>query len=269
MAVGVLAPIIILGIIVLVFNQPLPDFPEPRIGETVGGLEQLTRFQLVGLLTRKASWLFLITLILTCIASVTLGLLISAVAGDSDKGYIYLSFVVVFVVLFSGLIQNQKLERVIDTLSFASTGKWAYDGIASGIDIYCWWDEWRFDEFDSIGHIASIWLSLVAYILVAASLAIVVLRIRDPWYRPSMNLKRFFVQDWAGIAVCLSMLVLLSSYAIFLRQRSHEYHLLTYRSEGQYGGTSAKEYAKVEEIPNLNWLQLWNGKINQSMCPDQ
>ena len=268
-AVGILAPIVLESFIVLVYQQPLPDFPEPRIGETVRWLEQLVHFQFVGLLARKASWLFLTTLILTCIASVTLGLLVSAVAGDSGKGYLYLSFVVVFIVLFSGLIQNEKLDKLIDRLSFASTGKWAYDGIASSIGIYCWWDVWRFDEFNSIGHIVSIWLSLMAYILVAASLAIVMLRIRDPWYRPLMNLKRLLVRDWAHIAVSVSLLILLLSYAVFLRQRSYEYHSLTYYSVQKYGGTGAIEYAKIQEVANVNGLQLWNGRINQSWCGDQ
>ena len=115
------------------------------------------------------SWIILITLVLACITSVTLGLFISAVAGDSDKGYLYLSFVVVFIVLFSGLIRNEKLGQLVDSLSFLSTGKWAFEGFASSIGIYCWLDSWRFEEFNSTGHMISIWLSLGAFSLIAVS----------------------------------------------------------------------------------------------------
>ena len=141
------------------------------IGETVTWWQRLVRFQLVGLVTSATIRLIIITLVLACITSVTLGLLISVLAGDGGKGYVYLSFTVVFIVLFSGLVRNERLEELIDTLSFASTGKWAYEGMASSLSIYCWLDSWRFDEFNSAGHLLSVWLSLGVFMLTAAVLA--------------------------------------------------------------------------------------------------
>jgi len=266
LAVGILAPILLVGFIVLVYGQPLPDFPEPRYGEVVGWWDQLIRFQMVGLVTRKASWLILTTLVLACITSVTLGLLISALAGDSDRGYLYLSFVVVFIVLFSGLIQNQKLDQLVDRLSFLSVGKWAFDGFASSISIYCWLDSWRFDEFNSTGHIVSTWLALGAFAMGAAFLAIVVLRIRDPWYRAWTNLRQLFTREGAKILVIVGVLVILLSYTVFLRQQSHAYHSLNYWSKQEYGGTNAYEYANVNKVQELEAFQFWNGVINQSWC---
>jgi ABC-type multidrug transport system ATPase subunit len=268
-AVGILAPLVLMGFIVLVYGQPLAGFPEPRFGEIVGPWEQLFRFQLVGLMTRQSSWLIMSTLVLACITSVTLGLLISAVTGDSDKGYLYLSFVVVFIVLFSGLIRNQKLEQLIDTLAFLSTGKWAFAGFASSISLYCWLDSWHFDEFNSAGHLASIWLALGAYTLGAAFLAVVSLRLGDPWYNWLQNLGRLFTEARTPVMVCLALLILLSSYTLFLRQQAYAYHALNYWSRQEYGGSGAYEYANVNQVQNIGFFQYWNGKISQSWCGDR
>jgi len=268
-AVGIWAPIVLMAFIVLVYRQPLPDFPEPRFGETVTWWDQLIRFQLVGLLTRKASWLILATLILACITSVTLGLCISALAGDSDRGYLYLSFVVVFVVLFSGLIQNQKLEQLIDRLSFASTGKWAYEGVASSISVYCWLDSWRFDEYNSTGHLLSIWFALSAFMLVAGFIAVGVLRLRDPWYGRRKNLAYLIGQERRWVAISLSLLILCLSYTLFLRQGSFAYHSLNYWSRQEYGGTNAYVFANIGQVEDANRLQIWNGKLSQSWCGEQ
>ena len=209
-----------------VYGQPLPNFPEPRIGETVTWWQRLVRFQLVGLVTSATIRLIIITLVLACITSVTLGLLISVLAGDGGKGYVYLSFTVVFIVLFSGLVRNERLEELIDTLSFASTGKWAYEGMASSLSIYCWLDSWRFDEFNSAGHLLSVWLALGIFMLTAAVLAILVLRARDPWYGRTTNLRRLLAGEGQRLVIILAVLILLFSYTLFLRQRSREYHVL-------------------------------------------
>lgn len=265
-AVGVLAPLLLLGFIVLVYGQPLPNFPEPRIGETVTWWQRLVRFQLVGLVTSATIRLIIITLVLACITSVTLGLLISVLAGDGGKGYVYLSFTVVFIVLFSGLVRNERLEELIDTLSFASTGKWAYEGMASSLSIYCWLDSWRFDEFNSAGHLLSVWLALGIFMLTAAVLAILVLRARDPWYGRTTNLRRLLAGEGQRLVIILAVLILLFSYTLFLRQRSREYHVLNYWSRQEYGGSGAYEYANVADAAAPDRWQVWNGRLNESWC---
>ncbi|MEM7539455.1 MAG: ATP-binding cassette domain-containing protein [Chloroflexota bacterium] len=269
LGVGILAPLLLMGFIVLIYMQPLPGFPEPRFGEVVTYWEQLYRFQLVGLFTTQSSWLIVTTLVLASITSVTLGLLISALAGGSDKGYLYLSFVVVFIVLFSGLIQNNKLERLVDTFSFLSTGKWAFEGFASSISVYCWLDSWRFAEFNSTGHLASIWLSLAAFTLGAGLLSVMTLQLDDPWYNRWINLRRFFVQGRQPVVISFAILTLLLSYTLFLRQQSHAYHSLNYWSRQEYGGTNAYEYANVQKVADISDLQYWNGKVSQSWCGDR
>jgi hypothetical protein len=265
-AVGVLAPIVLLAFIILVYQQSLPGFPEARIGESVGWWDQLIRFQLTGMLTTKVSWLILITLILCCITSVTIGLLISCAAGDGGKGYLYLSFTVVFIVLFSGLIRNLKMENLINNMSIFSTGKWAYEGIASSVGLYCWIDSWRFDEFNSTGHIVSIWISLGVFILSAIFLSILLLHLRDPWFGGWKNFKLLIIRNKAGFFVFISILILLLSYAIFFRSLSREYHTLNYWSRTEYGGNNAYQYANVEKADNPNMQEYWSGKVSQSWC---
>jgi len=265
-AVGLLAPLLLMVFIVLVYRQPLPNFPEPRIGETVSWWQELVRFQLVGLFTSSAVWLILLTLALACITSVSLGLLISVLAGDGGKGYVYLSFTVVFIVLFSGLVRNERLEDLIDTLSFASTGKWAYEGMASSLSIYCWLDSWRFDEFNSSGHLLSVWLSLGIFIVATVSLGILILRVRDPWYGRAANLRRLLVTEGRQIVMVLAVIALLFSYTFFLRQRSQEYHGLNYWARQEYGGSGAYEYGRISDAAAPDSWQEWNGQISQSWC---
>lgn len=267
--VGILAPIILMGFVVLVYRQPLPGFPEPRFGEEVGLAERILRFQLDGMLTERSSWINSGTLILTCIASTTLGLMISALAGDSDKGYLYLSFVAVFIVLFSGLIRNEALQHLVDTLSFLSMGRWAYEGFSANIDIYCWYDSWHFDEFNSTGHIVSVWLSLGAYTLLCAFIAVILLRTRDPWYAWWITLRKAITRDGMKMVLFLSIVVVLLSYALFLRQQSREYHELNYFNRQAYGGTNSYEYANIKKVADLDPLQYYNGKLSQSWCGDK
>lgn len=269
LAVGILAPIILMCFIVLVYGQPLPDFPEPRFGQEVSWWEQLVQFQLVGLLTVRVSWFVLATLVLACIASVTLGLLISALAADSDKGYLYLSFTVVFIVLFSGLIRNEKLEELVNNLSFLSTGKWAFEGFSSSLSIYCWLDSWRFEEFNSTGHIISVWLALMTFIVVAAIATIVALRLRDPWYGRGRNLQELLARNAKPLVLGAAAVILLLSYVVFLRQQSYGYHTLNYWSRQEYGGTNAYEYPNISKVDDLDTLQRWNGILNQSWCGDR
>jgi ABC-type multidrug transport system ATPase subunit len=266
LAVGFLAPIILMIFIVFVYQQPLPGFLELRIGETMNWWEKLTQVQLVGFFTSPTSGLILVTLILTCITSVTLGLLISCVAADGGKGYLYLSFSVVFIVLFSGLIRNLKLEELINTLSFLSTGKWAYEGISSSISIYCWMDSWRFDEFNSTGHIISIWLSLALFTLISIALSVIILHLRDPWYGRMKNFGLFVSKNRTRIAVYLSVIILLFSYTIFFRSLSYEYHSFNYWSRSEYGGTNEYQYANVEKVKDLDPLRYQSGKASQSWC---
>jgi hypothetical protein len=154
----------------------------------------------------------------------------------------------------------------VDSLSFLSTGRWAFEGFASSVDLYCWLDSWRFEEFNSTGHLLSVYLSLGALTLGAILLAVMVLRLRDPWSRLEANLRRLLAQDWRPAILGVALLALLVSYTVFLRQQSYQYHALNYWSRQEYGGSNAYEYAKIEKVPTPTFFQYWNGRISQSWC---
>jgi len=266
LAVGVLAPVVLLLFIVLVYSQALPGFPSPRIGESFSALEILLRFQLPGLFFSQASWLVLFTLVLCCITSISLGLLISCAAGGSGRGYLYLSFAVVFIVLFSGLLRNPRLEQLIEGFSYFSTGKWAYEGLSSSLDLYCWMDSWRFDEFNSPGHLFSVWLALGAFSLAAGMISIALLRLRDPWRSAWASLGVLFTRRLPAVAVCAALLALLLSYSIFLRDLSYQYHALNYWNRAEYGGANAYQYGDIRRSSQAGALEKAAGLFSQSGC---
>lgn len=266
LVVGMLAPIVLFFFIVIVYQQPLPGFHEPSLNQTLNSWERLTTIQFPGMVKAPISWLIILTLVLTSIASVTIGLLISVLTGESSKGNLYLTFSCVFILLFSGLTQNKKIANLIDLLSVASPGKWAYEGISSNIGLYCWTDSWRFDEFNSEGHILSIWLSIMSLTLIAALITVFMLRLHDPWQRPIQLLRSLFIRDGRRIALVLAVVGVLLSYSIFLRQFSKGYHSFNYYSDPTYGGTGAFIYPSVNRIENPDALQHWVGTLSQSQC---
>jgi hypothetical protein len=267
--VGVLASVLILGWIVLVYGQPLPGFPEVSMTETLTWWQRFTRIQIIGMFTSRAAWIMLGTIVLTCITSVTVGLLVSALAANTGRGYLILSFVIVFVILFSGLIRNSQLEMLTDYLSVASTGKWAYEGLASIVGVYCWTDSWRFDEFSSVGHLLSVWLALGAFILFAGILTAFALWIRDPWDTPLNNMAHIFKRGGAALSVYLALLILLVSYTMFLRTASYGYHELNYWSRAEFGGTNAYVYAQIDDAPAADRFQRAIGELSQAQCSEE
>lgn len=262
--VGIIAPIAIMMMLLLFHRQRFTGFPEPSLGQVVTGWEEFVQFQLVGILTSSTIPFVLATLIMACVASISVGLLISVLAGErSNWGIYYLSAFVVFLVLFSGLGSNPRLRTLIDFFSFVSTGNWAYQGLSSSVGMYCWTGSWRFDEFNSLGHIFSVWFALLLFVLVAGLAAIFILRARDPWYQVTINVKAFILQNSWTLLLTTSMIVMLFSYTVFLRDTSRDFHNLTFSNEF----TGAIEYARVSaEIDQLDGVSLWIAESSQSDC---
>ena len=185
----------------------------------------------MGLLFTQSSRLILTLLCLSCVSSVTIGLLISVLAGDSQRGHLYLSFVVVFMVLFSGLIRNDKLQDLINSLSVFSTGRWAFEALVEDMTVgltsqsaifglYCWTDDWHFEEFNSIGHVASVYLALRGFRLWQASRQSLYCGFRDPWSSFWSNFHHIFVNDWRPTVIYLSVIGVFVSFTMFFRQTS-------------------------------------------------
>lgn len=252
-AVGVMAP---LGLMVmLILQQPFPDMP----------VDALTVKVIAGT-----------TLILTCIAALSLGLALSALAytlapptgagnvptGNSDNvATILLALVLVFNVLLSGLVRNPTLEDIINHLSVFATTHWAFEGFSASMSYYCWASIKMFSEFNSFGHLAAGWLSLILYMLIALALAVIVLHMRDPW-ATAQSLVKLGQENLVGIALFVGVLAALMSWTLFLGDQSTRYHDLTF-FDRFYGGI---RFARVENVPRQNSLQEWVGLLSQSQC---
>lgn len=249
-AVGIIAPLALLAMLSFVYNQPLPSLPLP---------------------TTSVVLLSAITLILACIAALTLGLSLSALANlgalsptvtnNDNRATIYLALAVVFHVLLSGLVKNPAFEEAINFLSTFATSHWAVEGFSSSLSFYCWASIKRLDEFNSIGHIASVWLSLAVYILGAIILAVVALRLKDPWATTRGLIGSARAQA-STILILVCVLALLVSWANFLLQPSNQYFSLAF-SDTFYGGL---RFPRIEYVKQPNLLQMLVGYVSQSPC---
>ena len=105
--------------------------------------------------------LVLVTLILACIASVTLGLAISAASSSERTATGLLGIAVVFHLFFSGGVDfNERFRWFLERISVFAASHWAAEGIASSSQLYCWAANPRFQDFYSWGHLASVWFNL-------------------------------------------------------------------------------------------------------------
>lgn len=234
-AVGVLVPILILGIL----------WPQQRDEIWLS----------------PSSWLFSgATLILACIAAITLALAVSAMSDNDNTATNYVAIVVVIQALFSGLLTNQKLDDLINMLSVTTVSRWAFEGLSSSWGFYCWSTIKEFKEFDSIGHIASVWAVLTLYILGALGVSVLVLRNRDPWKLPGKL--RFGRVGTRPVILFIGVLVVLLSWTMFLRESSYDYYDLTF-ADKEYGGI---RFARIEHITEATTAQRYMGYVSQSQC---
>ncbi len=201
-------------------------------------------------------YLVLVTLVLACIASVTLGLAISAAASSERTATGLLGIAVVFHLFFSGGVDfNERFRWLLDRISVFAASHWAAEGISSSTQLYCWAANPRFQDFYSWGHITSIWLNLVVYILLAMVLAFVALRMQDHWFPRKIRLQKAMMNRhvWSVIP----LIVIAGSWAAFLDARSQEYYSLR----------SDQDNIRIENSVQVNFFQESTGLVSQSLCP--
>lgn len=201
-------------------------------------------------------YLVLGTLILACIASVTLGLAISAASSSERTATGLLGIAVVFHLFFSGGVDfNERFRWLLDRISIFAASHWAAEGISSSTQLYCWAANPRFEDFYSWGHILSIWLNLFVYILISMVLAFVALRMQDHWFPPKIRLQKAIMNRhvWS----VLPLILIAWSWSTFLETRSQEYFSLR----------SDQDNIRVENSFQKNLFQQANGMVSQSLCP--
>lgn len=201
-------------------------------------------------------YLVLATLILACIASVTLGLAISAASSSERTATGLLGIAVVFHLFFSGGVDfNERFRWLLDRISVFAASHWAAEGISSSTQLYCWAANPRFQDFYSWGHMTSIWLNLVVYILLAMVLAFVALRMQDHWFPRKIRFQKAMMNRhvWS----VLPLVLIAWSWAAFLDVRSQDYFSLR----------SDQDNIRIENSAQKNFFQVANGAVSQSQCP--
>lgn len=198
----------------------------------------------------------LVTLYLACIAAVTLGLAISAIAPSERTATGLLGFCVVFYLFFSGGVEfNENFRGLLERLSVFAASHWAAEGLSSGIQLYCWASNPRFQDFFSLGHIISTWMYLVVYILVALILAFVALRWQEAWFQSRDRLRKSLTNGhiWSVIP----LVTVAFSWGFFFRARSNDFYNLRVDVDN----------IRVENSQYRDVFQSLNGFLGQSKCP--
>lgn len=205
------------------------------------------------------------TFVLSCIAALTLGLLVSAAVGSNNDRATQLGIAVIIInvtLAFSVLVVATKgFQKLFDTLEPLAASYWGYGGFSSGLSIYCWAGQARLENFNSIGHIVSIWLLLLTHIIVAIGLAVLALRLQETWTSRTKLLREMVIESRRPLIFVLLVLNILS-WSVFLKQRSQSYSELTYYDR-LFG---SNRYAHIDNIDEVNLLQELTGKLSESQC---
>jgi ABC-type multidrug transport system ATPase subunit len=252
--VGVLAPVLLMVTLVFVHHQDLPTQGVLLAARPAWAIElsRLVPAQLRSLaLTLQVEGL--LTFVLACMASLTLGLTISAFSSNQNTGTVLLALVVIVQLVLSGLMQNENMQDLIERLSVLVTSRWAIEGLSTSFSLYCWANP-QFRDYYSLGHLGAIWLFLVVYILVAVALAYVALRLKEPFFSKLEALRNSLASK--GLLMALALAVCLGSWGHFLKVRAQEYYSL--RTERD---------VRIEDVASKSLYQTLLGHVSQSQCP--
>lgn len=205
------------------------------------------------------------TLLLTSLAALTVGLLTSAaVGGNNDRATQFAIGVIIanVIMAFSALVGGTPAFRALfDALEPLTVTHFGYRGFASSISIYCWAGQFRFEEFNSLGHLIAVWMYLLVHFLVAVGICVLLLRLQEKWTTPTKVLRAVFLRERTAWAL-LAMLIGLLSWSNFLVSQSEAYASLTFY-DMLYGGD---RYARIESVREAQPLQRLIGQISASAC---
>jgi ABC-type multidrug transport system ATPase subunit len=225
-------------------NKILPDYPLPVVTVEI---------------------YILLTLILACIGSIVLGLFVSAAVGSNNDratqlviGAVILNVVLAFSALLFATPAFQYLFDIIEPLTISH---WGYRGFSSALGIYCWSGQYRFENFNSYGHILATWLYLILHIALMIALGVLALRMQEAWTTRTRLLNALIRKERAGLLFVFAAAVVLS-WGAFLLQQSWFYFDLTYYDR-LYGGT---RYANIMNATDPFPMQQVIGGLSQSQC---
>jgi ABC-type multidrug transport system ATPase subunit len=236
---------LLLAAVVQLQNKQLPDF-----GWNIAQVEIIAA----------------VSMVLSGIAAVSLGILISASVGvNNDRATQIVIAVIMFNVIlaFSVLvIGNSEFEGFFNFMEPLAATHWAYHGFSSGLSLYCWAGQFRFENFNSIGHISATWLFLTTHTMVSVALTVFVLRLQETWTPQRRLYHNLFIKEFQSTLVTFLTVGVLLSWGLFLFGQSQQYADLTY-TDILFG---SRRYAQVSDVAGLSGLQQSNGQFNQSVC---
>lgn len=193
-----------------------------------------------------------ITLLLASIAAVVLGLAISAIGSTRENATVGLAIAIVCNALLAGLEKNQQFKDLTDRLSVVTSSRWAMEGVATSLKIYCWSNP-LFKDYPSIGHLASVWVFLLAYILVAVVVMYSALRLKDSWSRHRLHNLR-----GRSLVPMLTLVLIL----VLAGQRLREWSAEAYDLRTDVDAT-------VVEIVAEAGQPLWSARLSAAYCPQE
>jgi ABC-type multidrug transport system ATPase subunit len=240
----VIALPLFLAFVVQLQNKQLPDYPiNPNIVDV----------------------LMTLTVFMTAVASVALGILVSSVvAGNNDRATQLVIVVIIFNVILAFSVLNviaPEFRLLFDRLEPFSAAYWGYSGVSSSLSIYCWAGQPRFENYNSIGNISSVWIYLLIHIIGTLALAVFVLRLQETWttrQRQFGQMLRAEPVNYLTITVIVAMI----SWGWFLSAQSYSYYDLTF-FDRLFGGN---RYANIETYTEANSSQQVVGVLSRSFC---
>lgn len=209
--------------------------------------------------------LMTLTMFLTAIASVTLGILVSSVVGgNNDRATQLVIVVIIFNVILAFSVLNvitAEFRLLFDRLEPFSAAYWGYSGVSSSLSIYCWAGQPRFENYNSVGNIVSVWLYLITHIVATLALAVLALRLQETWTTRRRQVVQMVREETANYAAIAAILALIS-WGWFLSSQSYSYYDLTFFD--RFFGSN--RYADIESYSDANAGQHTIGLLNRSFC---
>lgn len=196
----------------------------------------------------------LVTVVLTALATVGLGLAISAVGSKREYATFLMGLAVIAHALLSGLVSNRQWEDLINLISLGVASRWTMEGLSTTVGVYCWAQP-RFRDYHSLGHLTAVWLALITYLLASLGIAYVALRYKDTWFRPAQRLRSLLTQSHAFyllvmLAVAVNSWYLYSTSLAYFDRRTHT-------------------DIRVRDSQRVTGLQRLIGVLSEARCPEE
>jgi ABC-type multidrug transport system ATPase subunit len=193
----------------------------------------------------------LLSIVLTSMAGVTLGMAISSVGSSGEWATILMGTAVIANALLSGLVKNEAWEKLVNFFSAFVPSRWALEGLKTTTELYCWGNIRVFRDHYSPTHLLSVWMALVIYALTSLMVAYLALHYKDTWFTRSRRLKLLVTQGNYVYSVVIIIMLAVSLGLYKWSKQSHQSELFE---------------ARVSE---LHGLQRAVGQISAAKCVEE